>query len=194
MVKVCGITSAQDALDAAAAGASALGFNFYSGSPRFIEPAAARSIAQELPANVTKVGIFVNESCAVIAETAAQVGLDVVQLYGSSTAPGLRVWRAARVTPEFTAASLDDAQAEAFLLDTADGALAGGTGRTFDWNAARNLGRRIILAGGLDASNVRAAIEAARPWGVDACSRLESSPGKKDPAKVREFVKAALNI
>jgi phosphoribosylanthranilate isomerase len=106
----------------------------------------------------------------------------------------LRVWRAFQVNEKFTSGMLDDSAAEAFLLDSPSLLLHGGTGQTFDWSAARNPGKRIVLAGGLDASNVRIAIEQAQPWGVDACSRLESVPGRKDPLKVQNFIKAALNL
>ena len=191
MVKICGITNEEDALAAVEAGASALGFNFYSKSPRCIEPEVARRISARLPPAVLKVGVFADGNPA---EVARQAGLDIVQLHGGITAASVRVWRACRVGAGFDERSLDDTSAEAFLLDTPSPVLHGGTGWTFDWRLARGLKKRIILAGGLDASNVRQAIEAARPWGVDACSRLESSPGKKDNRKVREFVKAALNL
>ncbi len=191
IVKICGVTTLEDAAVAVEAGASAIGFNFYRRSPRFITPEAAREIGQSLPAGVLKVGIFVDEDGQAASSIA---GLDVAQLYGSASAGNLRRWRACRVGPDFTAESLEDQVAEAFLLDAPSAALHGGTGKTFDWTLARGLGKRIILAGGLDASNVHDAIAAAEPWGVDACSRLESSPGRKDPQKVREFVKAALNL
>jgi phosphoribosylanthranilate isomerase len=193
IVKICGITRLDDALAAIAAGASALGFNFYPKSPRYIEPDRAAPILAALPAGVTRVGVFVNESGAAIA---ARLGLDVVQLHGSASAlhgsasapPGLRLWRAVAA-----GSPLDDPNAEAFLIDAPAGPQYGGAGRTFDWSLARDTGRRIILAGGLDASNVRQAIEIARPWGVDACSRLESAPGVKDHHRMAEFVKAALS-
>ena len=102
----------------------------------------------------------------------------------------MRSWRACKIT-EFQPAMFD--RAEAVLVDTPSERLHGGTGEAWNWAAARDLGPRIILAGGLDDTNVATAIEAARPWGVDACSRLESAPGRKDHAKVRRFVKAALN-
>jgi phosphoribosylanthranilate isomerase len=194
MVKICGITSLDDARVAAGAGASAVGFNFYARSPRYIAPESAHAIAAGLPPSLLKVGVFVDESPARVSDVAAAVPLDVVQLHGDTPALRLRVWRARRVDSSFSPQSLDDPAAEAFLLDAPAQGLHGGTGRSFDWNVARGLDKRIILAGGLDASNVRAAIEIARPWGVDACSRLESAPGRKDPRKVREFVRAALNL
>jgi phosphoribosylanthranilate isomerase len=194
MVKICGVTTLEDALLAAEAGAAALGFNFYPKSPRYIEPADARRIGDRLPAGVLKVGVFVDEPPDAVRAIALEAALDVVQLHGSAKADGLRVWRACRVTAGFEESSLNDDAAEAFLLDTPAPGLHGGTGQTFDWSAARGLKKRIILAGGLDASNVHEAIQTAQPWGVDACSRLESAPGRKDPRKVREFIEAALKI
>lgn len=189
MVKICGITTEDDALQAAEAGASAIGFNFYRKSPRYVTPEAARRMGERLPAEVLRVGIFVDATTAEIEVGAKEAALDIVQLYGDCRAVGLRVWRACAA-----GSALDDATAEAFLLDTPSRTLHGGTGRTFDWALARHAGKRIVLAGGLDASNVRAAIEAADPWGVDACSRLETSAGRKDPRRVKDFIQAALNL
>ncbi len=190
MVKICGITNREDALAAIEGGAAALGFNFYPGSPRYIDPERAAVIAAGLA--VVKVGVFVNESPARIGEIARHAGLDVAQLHGAETEAdypqGIRVWKAARVDETFRIADLDALPAEAFLLDSPGG---GGTGRTFDWSRAAGSKRRIILAGGLDASNVKQAIAAARPWGVDVCSRIESAPGRKDHVKMAQFLKEA---
>ena len=191
MVKICGITNREDALAAVEAGASAIGFNFYRDSPRYISPTGASMIAAKLPAHVWKVGIFVNESPETIARIALDAALDVAQLYGTSQARGIRVWRAVQAN-ESLLSHVNDETAEAVLLDTPSDDLLGGTGTSFDWSRAKGLPKHIIIAGGLDASNVRRAIEQAQPWGVDACSRLEKSPGLKDHDKVREFVKAAL--
>jgi len=192
MVKICGITNRDDALAAVEAGASALGFNFYHDSPRYISPTGAAVIAEKIPATVWKVGIFVDEGPESIARVALNVGLDVVQLYGAAQALGIRVWRACGAH-ESLGFYFDNANVEALLLDTPSEDLYGGTGKSFDWTQARDLPKKIIIAGGLDATNVRRAIDEAQPWGVDACSRLEKSPGLKDHEKVRQFVKAALN-
>lgn len=197
IVKVCGITNVEDALEAAAAGAGALGFNFYPPSPRYITPADARGIIEALPPRVLSVGVFVNEPAAWLYEVRDRAGLDVVQLHGSEKPgdmpPGLRAWKAFRVEPGFDLRALDAYDVEAFLLDGPAGAAYGGSGAPFDWAVAASAPeRRIVLAGGLDASNVGAAIRAARPYGVDACSKLESAPGRKDARKVREFIEAAL--
>jgi phosphoribosylanthranilate isomerase len=194
MVKICGITNLEDALQAVESGATALGFNFYPKSPRYIAPQVAAEIVDKLPAAVTKVGVFVN---AETSETARIAGLDVVQLHGDESPrdirENIRSWKAFRVTAEFSIDSLGPWPVEAFVLDSPSSAY-GGSGIPFDWRLARAAGRKIILAGGLDASNVRAAIEQAQPFGVDACSRLEASPGRKDHQKVSQFIRAALKI
>jgi phosphoribosylanthranilate isomerase len=191
MVKICGITNREDAMAAVEAGASAIGFNFYRESPRYISPTGASLIAAKIPANVWRVGIFVNETPETIARIVLDAALDVAQLYGTSEARGLRIWRAIQAN-ESLLSHVNDETAEAVLLDTPSDDLHGGTGTSFDWSRAKGLPKHIIIAGGLDATNVRRAIEQAQPWGVDACSRLEKSPGLKDHEKVREFVQAAL--
>ena len=193
MVKICGITNRDDALAAVEGGASALGFNFYPPSPRYIAPEPAQAILAVLPPGILKVGVFANEPAASVVLLAGQLGLDIVQLHGESAEvpAGLRVWRAVPVAPGFDVASLDPLPAEAFLLDAPSGSVYGGTGRSFDWSLARGARRPVILAGGLDETNVRRAIEEAQPWGVDACSRLESAPGRKDRRRMAQFLKAA---
>jgi phosphoribosylanthranilate isomerase len=186
LVKICGITNREDAEAAVEAGASALGFIFHPQSPRFVTSEQAAHLADGLP--VLKVGVFVDQAPARVAETMRQAGLDVAQLHGSETAAqypaGVRVWKAQRVTHAVSIP--EDDPAEAWLLDGPS------SGVPFDWGLAAGLPKRIILAGGLDAGNVRQAVERVRPWGVDACSRLESSPGRKDHTKMLEFLKAAL--
>ncbi|MCS6953570.1 MAG: phosphoribosylanthranilate isomerase [Bryobacterales bacterium] len=195
IVKICGITNLEDALAAVEAGASALGFNFYPRSPRYIAPEAAGRLIQSLPGEVWKVGVFVNEPPERVAELARQAGLDVVQLHGDeppeAVPAGLRVWKAFRVGREFDASRLASYAVEACLLDAAEPGWFGGSGRVFDWSALPRLNVRIVVAGGLDASNVGTAVRTLRPWGVDACSRLESAPGKKDRHKMAAFIQAA---
>ena len=188
VVKVCGITRREDAVAAVDAGATALGFIFFPKSPRFVAPAAAAKLGEGLP--VWKVGIFVNEPPAMIAAVMSAALLDVAQIYGGEAPPHARVWKAFRMSDAFDPAMATDC--EAVLLDGA------ANGISFDWTMARDAakkvpGAKMILAGGLDASNVREAIRVARPWGVDASSRLEISPGVKDHAKVRDFVQVALD-
>ena len=171
-------------------GASALGFNFWRRSPRYVTPETARGMMERLPATVWKVGVFVDEDAAAVSRMARETGLDIVQLHGQETAQsfpkGVRVWKAVRIRGSFDAAQLEDYPSEAILLD------GPANGEPFDWTLAARVSRKLIIAGGLDADNVRAAIEQAKPWGVDACSRLESAPGRKDHAKMAKFLKAAL--
>jgi phosphoribosylanthranilate isomerase len=203
MVKVCGITRREDAEAAVAAGASALGFVFYPDSPCYVTPATAAVLGQGL--DVWKVGVFVEETAASIEAVMRAARLDVAQVYGGSAPSGARVWRAFRITSTARSKLVEDA--EAVLLDGPANGIA------FDWSGAdllvrsrppgrllrdegvpRGAGRppHLIVAGGLDASNVAEAIRTAKPWGVDASSRLEISPGVKDHEKVRQFVEAAL--
>jgi len=193
IVKICGITNPDDARAAADAGATALGFNFYPASPRYVAPERAAELLTAVPAGIWKVGVFVNAPAQQVADLAARLGLDVAQLYGDAQAPhGLRAWRAVRVEPGFDLNRLDDPAVEAFLLDAAPAGVWGGSGMSFDWSLARGAQRRVIIAGGLDETNVREAIRRARPWGVDACSRLECAPGRKDRARLARFVREAL--
>jgi phosphoribosylanthranilate isomerase len=193
ILKVCGITNAEDAAAAIAAGATAIGFNFYVRSPRYIAPERAAEIASA--PGVRRVGVFVNEPRECVEEIARIARLDVAQLQGDEKAAAypeqIAVWKAVRVDEHFNFASCGACPAEALLLDGPAGDLYGGAGKTFDWGRAATLEQRIILAGGLDASNVAQAIAAAHPWGVDACSRLESAPGKKDIPKMIAFLAAA---
>jgi phosphoribosylanthranilate isomerase len=193
ILKICGITNQADATAAVEAGANAIGFNFYPRSPRYIAPELAAEIAT--PEGVTRVGVFVNEPRAHVEDVARVARLGVAQLHGEETAAdypvGVAVWKGLRVTVGFDLAQWEECGAAALLLDGPAGEMYGGSGKTFDWTLGRRPGRKIILAGGLDASNVALAIAVARPWGVDACSRIESAPGKKDLEKMRAFLLAA---
>lgn len=199
MVKICGITNWYDAAEAVAAGASALGFNFYPKSPRYITPEAASGITNRLPSRVLRVGVFVNETAAQIESIGKLAALHVAQLHGDEPPEDLNghsmlVWKAFRMSPEWDSKQMVLYPAAAFLLDGPANGNYGGSGKTFSWSDARGLSARpVIIAGGLHGGNVAEAIQQARPWGVDACSRLEISPGRKDHQKVRAFVKAALS-
>jgi phosphoribosylanthranilate isomerase len=192
IVKVCGITNRDDAAAAIANGADAIGFNFYPRSPRYIAPERAGAISTP---GVLRVGVFVNEPAAHIEEIARIAALDIAQLHGDEPPAdyphGLTVWKAARVGEGFSLAPYLETPADALLLDGPAADLYGGSGKTFDWQLAARSSRRIIIAGGLDASNVARAITLARPWGVDACSRIESAPGIKDHQKMIDFLFAA---
>lgn len=198
-VKICGIRRLEDALLSAELGASALGFVFWPSSPRFLDPYRARKIADALPPFVTTVGVFVDQPEAYVFGVARLLNLGAVQLHGQeppeSYANGThRVIKAVAVTegrdcvPAVTAVP-----ARAIvLLDAHDPARRGGTGRTIDWKqaAAAAAVRPIILSGGLNADNVRDAVDVVRPYGVDVSSGVESRPGVKDPGKLRALFDA----
>jgi phosphoribosylanthranilate isomerase len=198
-VKICGITNIDDALAAAEYGAAAIGLNFWRPGKRYIDPERAAEIAGALPARVRRVGVFVDERAETVREIAGRVKLDVLQLHGEETPAYLatlgpyEMWKAVKMAPGWDAASLAGyGNVSAFLLDS-PGATPGGTGETFDWDwaaRARPYGR-VILAGGLTSENVAAAVRRARPWGVDVASGVESAPGKKDHAKMRDFIAVA---
>lgn len=190
-VKICGITNMEDAVQALEAGADALGFNFWPRSPRYIAPDAARAITDALAGRILRVGVFVDADAGHVRAVVESAGLDVAQLHGQPVeVEGLRLWQAWPATSEGLRERIEAGGAEAYLIDTPSGALRGGTGKTFDWSLAKNLPGRIVLAGGLGPENVAEAIEQVRPWGVDACSRLELEPGRKDHGKVSAFLRA----
>ena len=200
-VKICGITNWPDARLAVAEGADLLGFNFYAGSPRYVEPAKAKRIVSRLPGKISVVGVFVNESEQTMLEIARAVGLDALQLHGDETPAmvarlkrAFPVIKAIRVKQSLAAGQLQTYKAAtALLLDGFDAHRRGGTGKTFDWEVARRAKRygRMFLAGGLTPENVGEAIRAARPYAVDVCSGVEARPGKKDPARVKDLMRAA---
>jgi phosphoribosylanthranilate isomerase len=201
-VKICGITNWLDARRAVEAGADFLGFNFYPPSPRYIDPAKARRIVRRLPDKVSSVGIFVNEPEDKIGQIAREVGLKYIQLHGDETPafvsrlrhalPKLKILKAIRVRKSFDWGKLRSFRGvEAILLDGFDAHRRGGTGRTFNWALARRTAaQRIFLAGGLRPENVAEAIRRARPYAVDVCSGIESSPGKKDGGKMLGLMRA----
>jgi phosphoribosylanthranilate isomerase len=199
-VKICGITSLEDARMAATVGANAIGFVFHKGSERYILPESARAIASRVPSHLTKVGVFVNADRKFISDTARTVGLSAVQLVGDEGPDDLfgfewSVIKVFRMRPSFDVNSMRPCVVDAFLMVAYKKGAYGGTGKTFDWNMAvqaKQFGR-IILAGGLTPDNVAAAVRFVRPYGVDVSSGVEARPGKKDPALVREFLAQARN-
>lgn len=199
-VKVCGITTPEDALTAAGSGADAIGLVFAK-SPRELSVERAREIAAVLPDGVLKVGVFVDEEPAEVLRIATEVGLDYAQLHGDESpetvtvlrAGGVKVIKALRVRDEESLAAMDDYEADLFLLDAWSEKARGGTGERFDWEVAKSLRGRgnILVSGGLTPENVREAIRFFEPYGVDASSSLEDAPGKKNAERVRRFVNAA---
>ena len=201
-VKVCGITNIGDARAAVEYGADALGLVF-ARSPRQVGVEEAREVAEALPEGVLKVGVFVNEEPGEVFRVATAVGLDYVQLHGDEGPEvvtelrdrGVKVIKALRVRDEGSLAVLERFDADLFLLDAYSEKARGGTGERFDWGLAKSLKGRdnILVSGGLAPENVGEAIRLFEPYGVDASSSLESSPGKKDKERVRRFIFAARN-
>jgi phosphoribosylanthranilate isomerase len=198
-IKICGLTRLEDAQRAVELGAAALGFNFYPLSPRYIEPAAARAIVRRLPPLLTAVGVFADETDAGhVISLAREAGATTVQVHGPRF-PVLRellsVFQlvvAVAVRQGFRPEELRQIDCSAYLLDAFDPDRPGGTGKTFDWSAAREAKQYgpIILAGGLTPENVARAVREVRPFGVDVASGVESSPGIKDPSRLRAFFTA----
>jgi phosphoribosylanthranilate isomerase len=198
-VKICGITVLDDARLAVELGASALGFNFYPPSPRYILPAAAATIIRQLPPLVMAVGVFADETEAEhVAAMARDARVNAVQLHGprfpiiSDALQDYPVIRAVTLRERKDLDELIGQAASAFLLDNFDPKLIGGTGRTVDWALAREAKRygNVILAGGLTPANVAQAVREVRPYAVDVASGVESAPGKKDADKLRAFFAA----
>ncbi len=216
-IKICGTTNLEDALTAVDAGADALGFVFYEKSPRNVDPETVREIVAKLPDTIEKVGVFVNRTADEVRATAMKAGMTAVQVYLdvdpaqgnadcahcfeqiAAAQPELKLMPVLAMhesRPESPAMLWDPDAIHAFLLDSSRGGQPGGTGQPFDWEAnvaavkvIKTLGK-VVIAGGLNPSNVTEAIRILNPWGVDVVSGVEASPGKKDPEKVRAFITA----
>lgn len=195
-IKVCGITSLEDALAAVAVGAEYLGFNFYPKSPRYIDPVATRQIIDHLPPEITAIGVFVNQpSPEDVDELMRASGVRIAQLHGDEDSDycrlvgAERVIKAFRVGGDFTSEQAVDFPAQAILLDAFDRKLYGGTGKTIDWTLARQIAglRTVYLAGGLSPENIVEAIEQVRPFAVDVNSGVESAPGRKDQGRLQKL-------
>ncbi len=197
-VKICGITCIEDALTACAAGADAIGLNFYARSPRFVSVEKAAAICAALPPFVSSVGLFVNASAQAIAQVLASVPLDLLQLHGDETpatcaALPLPYVKALRMRPDLDVEAMlvAYAGARALLLDSYNPDLFGGTGSVFDWQRIpASVRGRIILAGGLTSDNVESAVRQVRPYAVDVSGGVEASPGVKDAQRIHAFMAA----
>ena len=195
-IKICGITNIDDALMSIDAGADALGFNFVPGTPRYLkDTTAAAQLIDQLPPFITTVGLFVNAAPELIQSIADECHLDMLQLHGEESPQfcqgfNRRVIKAVRIKDESSCSHLSDYRVSGYLLDTYVKGALGGTGVVFDWELAIKAKQygRIVLAGGLDPDNVASAVQQVRPYGVDVSSRVEASPGRKDPLKVRTFI------
>ena len=207
LIKVCGITTAEDGLFAVETGADALGFVFWNMSPRRVDVERAAAISRVLPPFVLRVGVFVDASRDEMARAADTVGLDLLQLHGDEPPEAFaglprRALKAVRVGRGFKAkeALRYAGKAAGLLVDTrlaGDTSMPGGTGVPFDWSLVKGLREQVpflVLAGGLSAENVAGAIEAVRPHAVDVSSGVEAVPGRKDPARVKAFVEAVRSM
>jgi len=210
-IKICGITNFEDAVAATEAGADMLGFNFYRPSSRYIEPDLVREIVARLRSDsqnrsITMVGVFVDESIDSLVRIVNEVRLDAVQLHGDespefcaelkSFVPDKAIIKALRVNGSFDPRSASSYSVQAIMLDAFHEQLRGGTGRVIDWDIAktvRDLIPQLWLSGGLSPENVAEAISRVKPFAVDACSSLESSSGRKDVLRMKEFVRAVRN-
>ncbi len=200
-VKICGITSAADALAAAAYGASALGFIFYKQSPRHVTVEDARGILTDMPPFIKKIGVFVNEDSKVVNEIADRTSLDLIQLSGDET-PGYckglnRPYiKTIRVRNRESLNGINEYDTRYTLFDTHSKGNYGGTGKVFDWDLIQDLPlekRYIILSGGLNPENVKGAVKRIKPYAVDVASGVERLPGKKDHEKMKDFIEAVRN-
>jgi phosphoribosylanthranilate isomerase len=209
-VKICGMTNLEDALVAVDAGADAVGFVFYEKSPRKMCVETAGPIVEVLPEEVEKVGVFVEQEVEEVCDIVEAAKLTAVQAYGrlaSDLARSSLVRDRLGKIKVILAGSAEQIQRlflterskaafDSVLIDSGSGAVPGGTGKRFDWDSATqtiqsmNGSLPVIVAGGLTPSNVREAIRCFQPFGVDVASGVETSPGKKDPDKVRAFVRA----
>jgi phosphoribosylanthranilate isomerase len=201
-VKICGITNAPDALAAVEAGADALGFMFYEKSPRQVTIRQAAEIIRELPPFVLKVGVFVDAPEDTVTRAIGDCALTMLQFHGNETPEycaqfGLMSMKAFRIRDAASLDALQEYPTEAWLLDAFVADKLGGTGEKFNWDLAieaKKFGRPIFLAGGLTPANVAEAVRTVHPFAVDVSSGVEATPGKKDHAKVRDFVAAAKSV
>jgi phosphoribosylanthranilate isomerase len=201
-VKICGITNTADALCAVETGADALGFMFYDQSPRSVSLPTAVEIIRQLPAFVVKVGVFVNAPNDFVLRAIGDCGLNLLQFHGDEPPEyclqfGLMCMKAFRIRDAESLKALPQYQTDAWLLDAYALDKFGGTGETFNWELAieaNKMGRPIFLAGGLTPENVAEAVRKVQPYAVDVSSGVEASPGKKDRAKVCEFIHVAKNV
>ena len=201
-VKICGIKTIADALAAMEVGADLLGFNFYPKSPRYIDVGTCRDIMAVMRkyGHITYVGVFVNATAAEIRAAMETCGLALAQLHGDEPSEMVqsfdgKAFKAFRGIPESIHGFARE-EAPAFLVDASVKGTYGGTGVTADWRGAAELARHypILLAGGLTPENVAEAVRRVQPWGVDVASGVESVPGSKDPARMKAFVKAIIDI
>jgi phosphoribosylanthranilate isomerase len=203
-IKICGLTTPEDAWAAIELGADAVGFNFFPDSKRYLEPKCASEWIATLPNKVVKIAILVNPDGAQVKRVAEMQGIDAVQLHGTETpefcrqlaGSGIEFEKALPVIDAESVANVPDFGTDILLLDSGGPGEFGGSGRPFPWELARRFVRanpslRVVLAGGLTPENVGAAVASVRPFGVDVSSGVESAPGRKDHRRLEAFIKAA---
>ena len=196
-VKICGFTEAENAREAAIAGVDAIGLVFYDKSPRNIDILRAQEIIEALPPFVNRVGLFVNANPSFVDEVLCEVPLDTLQFHGDESLLDCSQYqmpfiKSLRVKPETNVLQVADefSSASAILLDSFNPSAYGGTGEAFDWSlACVDISLPIILAGGLNETNVSVAISQVKPYAVDASSGVESAPGVKDIDKIVAFIR-----
>jgi phosphoribosylanthranilate isomerase len=195
-VKICGITNIGDAYSAAESGADALGFIFYPKSQRYIAPERAKEILQKIPGSIGRVGVFVNQEIQAVKEIVSFCGLRLIQLHGDESPqycaqfPRSTLIKAVSHCADEEVQRLENYPVKAILVDAHEPGHYGGTGKNSDWALALKVKKThpLILAGGLNKENIKRAIETVRPCAVDINSGVETSPGKKDPYKIREIM------
>ena len=199
-IKICGITNIEDALLSVDLGANALGFVFYKGSKRYIVPDNAQSIISKLPPFVTTVGVFVNQKLEEIKKIKEKAGFDAFQLHGDESPDFCmklegKIIKAIRVKDSIDPRVIESYPTQAILIDNYSTEAYGGTGETFRWEILKGFdtSKKIILSGGLTPENVAQAIRIVNPYAVDVSSGVEDSPGKKNPDRLKRFIKAARN-
>ncbi len=200
-IKICGITNQKDAEFAVQEGADALGFVFYAQSPRYVQPAVAQHIIASLPPFVVTVGVFVNHDLDMVKRVFDDCGLSLAQLHGDESPAFCEslqrpVLRAIRLRDRSSYLALAEWKGRigvrGFIIDAFSPTAYGGTGHTTDWSLAGEVAKAVpmLLAGGLTPENVQEAICQVQPYGVDVSSGVEQSPGRKDPAKIRDFIQS----
>lgn len=196
-IKICGITNKTDAVGAASLGVDMLGFVFYKKSKRYVEPAAAEDIINELPPGIGKAGVFVDEDKDEVLRIAVDAGLDILQFHGNESPEYCEYFRdkyrtvkAFRLKDKNDLKKVNDYKTDFYMFDTYKGDTIGGTGETFDWNLLKDFEilRPVFISGGLTPDNVDRAIRELAPYGVDVSTGVEAAPGKKDIDKIKRFV------
>ena len=202
-IKICGITNKEDAINALNLGVDMLGFVFYEKSKRHVKPQVVRDIANELPASILKVGVFVDEEAGKVLEIAEDCSLDMLQLHGDEMIDycdklrnSYKIIKAFRIKDKDSLKGINDYNVDFYLLDTYLPKTAGGTGKSFDWKIIEGfeLLKPVILSGGLTSDNVAQVIEKLSPYGVDVSSGIEKAPGKKDLNLMKNFVEKVRRI